>query len=226
MCASSATSSRRSPAVRRRRPWLRPTSSGRSASRRRRRKSARAWRSTGSSMGRARGLNQGRLVPGCADRFSRAPAGEIVAGMTRIALITGGNRGIGRSTALHVDADVILTYRSNAGEAAAVVGEIEALGRRAAALPLDVGDVRSFGGFADAVGDALRGWDRDRFDFLVNNRGMNRTAPFAEFTEADFDALVDVHFKGVFFLPQPLLGLLADGGAIVNLSTGLTRLTG
>src|SRR3954452_19202693 len=146
--------------------------------------------------------------------------------MTRIALITGGNRGIGRSTALHVDADVILTYRANADEAAAVVAEIEARGRRAAALGLDAGDVSSFDAFAAAVRDVLRDWDRDRFDFLVNNGGMNRTAPFAEFTEADFDALVDVHFKGVFFLTQTLLGLLADGGAIVNLSTGLTRLTG
>jgi NAD(P)-dependent dehydrogenase (short-subunit alcohol dehydrogenase family) len=146
--------------------------------------------------------------------------------MTRIALITGGNRGIGRSTALHVDADVILTYRTNADEAAAVVAEFEARGRRAAALRLDAGDVSSFDAFAAAVRDVLRDWGRDSFDFLVNNGGMNITAPFAEFTEADFDRMVDVHFKGVFFLTQKLLGLLADGGAIVNLSTGLTRLTG
>src|SRR4051794_4439697 len=146
--------------------------------------------------------------------------------MTRIALITGGNRGIGRSTALHVAADVILTYRTNADEAAAVVAEIQALGRRAAALQLDVGDVSSFDAFAGALREVLRGWDRDTFDFLVNNGGMNITAPFGEFTEADFDRMVDVHFKGVFFLPQTLEPLLADGGAIVNLSTGLTRLTG
>jgi NAD(P)-dependent dehydrogenase (short-subunit alcohol dehydrogenase family) len=144
----------------------------------------------------------------------------------QIALITGGNRGIGRSTALAFDGDVILTYRSNRDEAAAVVAEIESAGRRAAALQLDVGDVTSFAAFADAVRDVLRGWGRDSFDFLVNNGGMNRTAPFADVTEADFDALVNVHFKGVFFLTQTLLALLADGGAIVNLSSGLARFTG
>ena len=145
--------------------------------------------------------------------------------MTRIALITGGNRGIGRSTALALDADVILTYRSNADEAAAVVAEIEASGRRAAALQLDVGDIAAFGAFADAVRGVLRGWDRDRFDFLVNNGGMSIGGDLADVTPDDFDALVNVHFKGVFFLTQTLAGLLADGGSIVNLSSGLTRLT-
>jgi NAD(P)-dependent dehydrogenase (short-subunit alcohol dehydrogenase family) len=147
--------------------------------------------------------------------------------MTRpqIALITGGNRGIGRSTALAFGGDVILTYRSNEGEAAAVVAEIEAAGRRAAALRLDVGDVASFAAFAGAVRDVLRGWERDTFDFLVNNGGMSRGGSIADVTEADFDALVDVHFKGVVFLTQTLLGLLADNGAIVNISTGLARFT-
>jgi NAD(P)-dependent dehydrogenase (short-subunit alcohol dehydrogenase family) len=143
----------------------------------------------------------------------------------QIALITGGNRGIGRSTALAFGGDVILTYRSNADEAAAVVAEIEASGRRAAALALDVGDIGSFPAFATAVRDVLHGWDRDTFDFLVNNGGMSRGGSIGNVTEADFDALVDVHFKGVFFLTQTLLGLLADGGAIVNLSTGLARFT-
>ena len=145
--------------------------------------------------------------------------------MTRIALITGGNRGIGRSTALHVDADVILTYRSNADEAAAVVGEVEAQGRRAAALQLDVGDVSAFDAFAGAVREILRGWDRDTFDFLVNNGGMSIGGTIAEVTPEDFDRLVDVHFKGVFFLTQKLAPLLADNGAIVNISTGLARFT-
>jgi NAD(P)-dependent dehydrogenase (short-subunit alcohol dehydrogenase family) len=154
-----------------------------------------------------------------------------VSGMTpRIALITGGNRGIGRSTALALardGVDVILTYRSNADEAAEVVAAISELGRRAVALPLDVGDIASLAAFASAVTDALKTtWDRDTLDFLVNNGGMNRTAPFAQFTEADFDALVDVHFKGVFFLTQRLAPLLADNGSIVNLSTGLARFTG
>jgi NAD(P)-dependent dehydrogenase (short-subunit alcohol dehydrogenase family) len=143
----------------------------------------------------------------------------------QIALITGGNRGIGRSTALAFGGDVILTYRSNADEAAAVVAEIEAAGRRAAALQLDVGAIATFDAFAASVRDVLRGWDRDTFDFLVNNGGMSIGGSVGDVTEADFDALVDVHFKGVFFLTQALLGLLADGGAIVNLSSGLARFT-
>jgi NAD(P)-dependent dehydrogenase (short-subunit alcohol dehydrogenase family) len=145
--------------------------------------------------------------------------------MTKTLLITGGNRGIGRSTALAFAGDVILTYRSNAEEAAAVAAEIEAAGRRAAALRLDVADIASFDAFAESVRDVLRGWDRDTFDFLVNNGGMSRGGSIDEVTEADFDALVDVHFKGVLFLTQTLLGLLADGGAIVNLSSGLARFT-
>ena len=148
----------------------------------------------------------------------------------RIALITGGNRGIGRSTALHLardGADVILTYHSHPEEADAVVAAVAGLGRTALALQLDTGDAGSFDAFAAAVRDALRRtWERDSFDFLVNNGGMNITAPFAAVTEADFDRMVDVHFKGVFFLTQKLAGLLADNGSIVNLSTGLTRLTG
>jgi NAD(P)-dependent dehydrogenase (short-subunit alcohol dehydrogenase family) len=143
----------------------------------------------------------------------------------RIALITGGNRGIGRSTALHVDADVILTYRTNAEEAAAVAGEIEALGRRAAALRLDVGDVSSFDAFAAELRGVLSSWERDTFDWLVNNGGMSIAGSLADVTPADFDALVDVHFKGVFFLTQTLAPLLADNGSIVNLSTGLARFT-
>jgi NAD(P)-dependent dehydrogenase (short-subunit alcohol dehydrogenase family) len=148
----------------------------------------------------------------------------------RIALITGGNRGIGRSTALHLagdGVDVILTYRTNAAEAAAVVAEITELGRSAVALPLDVGVVSSFPAFVTAVTDALREtWGRDTFDFLVNNGGMSRGGTLATVTETDFDDLVNVHFKGVFFLTQALAPLLADnGGSIVNLSTGLARFT-
>lgn len=147
--------------------------------------------------------------------------------MSRITLITGGSRGLGRNTALAVarnGGDVILTYRSQADEAAVVVAEIEALGRRAVALPLDTGDVSGFAAFAERVDAALRGtWRRDRFDHLVNNAGHGLMAPFAETTVEQFDRLIDVQLKGVFFLTQALLPRLADGGRIVNLSSGLTR---
>jgi NAD(P)-dependent dehydrogenase (short-subunit alcohol dehydrogenase family) len=148
---------------------------------------------------------------------------------SRIALITGANRGIGRSAALHLardGVDLIITYRSHAEEADTVVGEIAKLGRKAVALPLDVGDNASFDVFVSAAGDALRQtWERETFDFLVNNGGMSIGGSFADVTEEDFDRLVDVHFKGVFFLTQKLLPLLADGGSIVNISSGLARFT-
>jgi NAD(P)-dependent dehydrogenase (short-subunit alcohol dehydrogenase family) len=147
----------------------------------------------------------------------------------RIALITGGNRGIGRSTALalaQTGVDVILTYRTNADEAAAVVESVAGLGRTAVALQLDTGVVSSFDAFAEAVTATLRDtWGRDTFDFLVNNAGMSIGGTFEQVTEADFDQLVDVHFKGVFFLTQRLAGLLADNGSIVNISSGLARFT-
>jgi NAD(P)-dependent dehydrogenase (short-subunit alcohol dehydrogenase family) len=146
---------------------------------------------------------------------------------TPVVLITGGSRGLGRSAALAAaksGIDVVLTYRQQATEAQAVVAEIEALGQRAVALRLDVGDVASFGAFASQLAQALQsGWQRERFDFLVNNAGMGVHAPFAETTEAQFDALVNVHLKGVFFLTQRLLPLMNDGGRILNLSSGLAR---
>ena len=144
-----------------------------------------------------------------------------------IALITGGSRGLGRNAALHVaraGTDVILTYRSQAAEAQAVVAEIEALGRRALALPLDVADSRSFAAFAQQVQAALaQHWQRERFDFLVNNAGIGIHASFMETTEAQFDELVNIHLKGTFFLSQQLLPLMNDGGRILNVSTGLAR---
>lgn len=147
--------------------------------------------------------------------------------MASITLITGGSRGLGRSAALHVaraGGDVLLTYRGQAEEAQAVVDEIGALGRQAIALQLDTGQVATFDAFAAQVRDTLRSrWQRDTFDHLVNNAGHGDTAPFADTTQAQFDRLVDVHFKGVFFLTQALLPLIADGGRILNLSTGLTR---
>lgn len=147
--------------------------------------------------------------------------------MTKIAIVTGSSRGLGRNTALSIarrGSDVIITYHSRAEEAQAVVKEIEAIGRKAVALQLDAGDARAFGPFADQVRAALRQtWSRDTFDHLVNNAGHGDMASFTETTEALFDKMVNVHFKGVFFLTQALLPLMADGGRIVNVSSGLTR---
>ncbi|MDT7641457.1 MAG: hypothetical protein QOC83_5745 [Pseudonocardiales bacterium] len=148
----------------------------------------------------------------------------------KIAVVTGGSRGLGRASAMHLAADgvdVILTYRRGRTEADAVCAAIAQLGGTAVALPLDTGDVAGFDGFAEQLHRVLADrWGRDSFDYLVNNAGTSVTAPFAETTEKDFDELLNVHFKGVFFLTQTLLPVLADAGAIVNVSTGLTRFVG
>ncbi len=146
---------------------------------------------------------------------------------TKIALVTGGSRGLGRNTALHLakaGVDVILTYQRQRDEADKAVDEIEKLGRKAAALQLDTGDAKSFAAFAEQVKEVLAAkWQRDRFDILINNAGQGVHASFAETTEEQFDQLMSTHVKGVYFLTQRLLPLLVDGGRIVNLSTGLTR---
>lgn len=148
--------------------------------------------------------------------------------MTRpIALITGASRGLGKHGALALAAkgvDLIITYRSQAEEAAAVVAQARALGVQAHALPLEVGESAGFPAFAEAVRQLLaREWQRSRFDFLVNNAGIGIHASFEQTTEQQFDTLLNIHLKGTFFLIQALLPLIADGGRILNLSTGLTR---
>ena len=144
-----------------------------------------------------------------------------------IALITGGSRGLGRAMALHLarkGVDIVFTYNSNKAAADAVVADIEALGRKAVALQLDTSDTSGFVDFAGQLAAALKqGWNRERFDFLVNNAGIGIHKPFAETTEDEFGRLVNIHLKGVFFLTQRLLGLIEDGGRIVNLSSGLAR---
>ena len=157
------------------------------------------------------------------------PSENIIESSTKIALITGSSRGLGRSTALSLaerGVDVVITYHSNQAEALTAVAAVEKLGRKAVALRLDTSDVSTFEAFAHELSTALRKtWHRDRFDFLINNAGTAVHAPFIATKEADFDHLVNIHFKGVFFLTQRLLPLFRDGGRIVNLSSGLARFT-
>ena len=145
----------------------------------------------------------------------------------KIALVTGGSRGLGRNIALALagnGADVILTYRQKKEEGEAVAAEVEQLGRKAALLRLDVAALSQFHEFLGAVQQALESkWHRSSFDFLINNAGIDSSAPFEKMTEEDFDRLLLVHFKGVYFLTQKLLPVIADGGAIVCASTGLAR---
>jgi NAD(P)-dependent dehydrogenase (short-subunit alcohol dehydrogenase family) len=145
----------------------------------------------------------------------------------KITIITGGSRGLGRSTALQSarrGTGVILTYNSCPEGADAVVSAIRAEGGKAVALKLDVADVASFGDFRDAVAAALQStWGRTDFDHLVNNAGHGLYNPIATVTEAEFDGLFNVHLKGPFFLTQALLPLIADGGHIVNVSSATAR---
>jgi len=147
---------------------------------------------------------------------------------SRIAIVTGGSRGLGRSTVLNLakrGIRSIFTYNTSADEAKKVIELTRDEGADAVALALDVGDIQSFREFGGLVRDALTGFGTDRFDILVNNAGISHHASFESVAEADLDRLFDVHFKGVFFLTQMLLPLMNEGGRIVNLSTGLTRIT-
>jgi NAD(P)-dependent dehydrogenase (short-subunit alcohol dehydrogenase family) len=144
-----------------------------------------------------------------------------------IALITGGSRGLGRSTVLALakaGVHVVLTYQSNQAAADEVVQAAKALGVKAHAIQLDVGLVSSFPSFTAKLDQVLKTtFDASQFNYLINNAGTGVHAPLAETTEAQFDSLMNVHFKGAFFLTQTLLPKIADGGRIVNISTGLTR---
>ncbi|MFG6445951.1 SDR family NAD(P)-dependent oxidoreductase [Microbacterium sp. P07] len=146
---------------------------------------------------------------------------------SRITLITGGSRGLGRAAALALaDAgdDVVVTFHTNGGAAASVVAEIEARGRRAVALPLDTTDPDTFPAFADALRGALaETWQRDDFDVLLNNAGYAGNTPFGKIDRTEIDRLVAVHFTGVVLLTQELEPLIVDGGRILNISTGLSR---
>ncbi|MFA1671970.1 SDR family NAD(P)-dependent oxidoreductase [Rhizobium mongolense] len=147
--------------------------------------------------------------------------------ISRLALVTGGSRGLGRNTALALakdGVDVVITYKTHEDDARDVARAIEGLGRRAAVIRLDTSDVAAFPAFINTLREILKTtWSRDNIDFLVNNAGIGLAAPIADSSEEMFDRLMAVHLKGVFFLTQSLLPVIADGGRIVNLSSGLTR---
>lgn len=145
----------------------------------------------------------------------------------KIALVTGGSRGLGKNMALKLAEkgnDVVLTYHSSKEEAEKVVAEIAELGQKAFALQLDAGNVSSFDEFFQNVAAHLtEATGKPNFDFLINNAGTALYAPFAETTEEQIDEIINVHYKGVFFLTQKALPLLNDGGRIINISSGLAR---
>lgn len=145
----------------------------------------------------------------------------------KIALITGGSRGLGKNAALalaRAGHDLVITYHSKADEAAAVVAEIKSMGQQAVALQLDTAQVAGFADFKGRLQQQLGIlWQRDRFDYLVNNAGTGIHTGFTETTEQQFDAMLNQHVKGVFFLTQTLLPLINNGGSILNVSSGLAR---
>jgi NAD(P)-dependent dehydrogenase (short-subunit alcohol dehydrogenase family) len=145
----------------------------------------------------------------------------------KISLITGGNRGVGRDTTLRLaeaGSDIILTYRSHKDEGESVVREVESLGRKVSVLQLDVSDIDEFDNFKTQLIRSLqRIWDRNTIDVLVNNAGISSHQMIADSDEETFDRLLNIHFKGVLFLTQKLLPILADAGRIINISSGLAR---
>jgi NAD(P)-dependent dehydrogenase (short-subunit alcohol dehydrogenase family) len=145
---------------------------------------------------------------------------------TKIAIVTGGSRGLGRNTVINLarrGVNSLFTYRANRAEADKVVSLVAEAGQKAIALPLDTGKVTAFDAFVEQVRQSLPELGAERFDFLVNNAGTSNHTPFEQTTEEELDGLYNVHFKGVFFLTQKLLPLINDGGRIVNISSGLTR---
>lgn len=145
----------------------------------------------------------------------------------KIAVITGGNRGLGKNTVLSLASkgiDSVFTYRSHNSEAQVVVDEAALLGAKAVAIQLDLSDILGFEEFYEQLKQALdQNWQQSQFNYLINNAGFGLDNSIMETTESQFDSLMNVHVKGPFFLTQTLAPLLSNGGRIVNLSTGLTR---
>lgn len=148
--------------------------------------------------------------------------------MTKVAIITGGSRGIGKATALKFAKEgvsVIFTYNSSSIEAEAVEKEIALYGVKAKALKLDVSNRESYMNFAPLIANTLKEMETDKFDILINNAGVGLNKKFVEINEEEFDYLTNVHYRSVYFISQKLVPLMNEGAAIVNISSGLTRLT-
>ncbi|MDQ2718272.1 MAG: SDR family oxidoreductase [Bacteroidota bacterium] len=147
----------------------------------------------------------------------------------KIALVTGGSRGLGRDMAINIakkGIDVVLTYNNNKEKAEEVVSEIKSMGQKAFALQLDTSEIKSFDGFFETMTSRLeKNAGNKNFDFLINNAGTALYSPITETTEQQFDNAVNIHFKGVFFLTQKALPFLNDGGSIINISSGLARVS-
>lgn len=145
----------------------------------------------------------------------------------KIAVITGGSRGLGKNAALHLaknNVGIVLTYHANEAAALAVIDEIKAIGGHAVALQLDTGHIAGFDAFSEQLKQALhQHWQRNDFDYLLNNAGVGLHVPITQLTEDQFDNLMNIHFKGVVFLTQKLLPIMKDGGSILNVSSGLAR---
>ena len=150
-----------------------------------------------------------------------------MAQQSEIALVTGGSRGLGKNMALSIarkGLDVVLTYNSRRESALETIAEIEQLGQKAIALQLNTADIKSFDSFFELLKQELsNNFGTQRINYLVNNAGIGIVSPFAETTEEDFDALFNIHLKGVYFFTQKALEILEDGGGIVNISSGLAR---
>jgi len=146
---------------------------------------------------------------------------------TKIALVTGGSRGLGRDMAINLakkGIDVIVTYRGNGEMAEDTIREIGAFGQKGAALQLDMSNFKSLDAFVQEVVNTLQSkWNTKALDFLINNAGMGATVPFEKVTEELFDEFMNVHFKGVYFLTQKLLPYINQGGRVINISSGTTR---
>ncbi len=146
---------------------------------------------------------------------------------TKIAIVTGGSRGLGKNSALKIAGngiDLVITYHNNKEKADEVVAEITKMGRKATAIQLDTSNVKAFPTFVEKLTAYLnKEYHSPNFDFLINNAGTGGHTSFMDASEEEFDTMVNIHFKGVYFLTQKLLPYLNDGGAIINISSGLAR---